>query len=142
MAAEPDTQTPSDQLFAQATALGNEARKTLVRIFLSELPAWQDARPEKAEPLNGIGMSIIQTPSHIGYVYNQATNGEPFVEYRSTPSRPGRRHVYGATAAGDVEYAGDMDSIKAAKAEGGRIRKAETQRLRHRSAPSWDGRRK
>ena len=138
-----DTQTPNGQLLAQATALGNEARKTLVRIFLSELPAWQDARPEKTEPLNGLQMSMIHAPSHIGYVYNQATNGEPFVEYRSTPaSRPGRRHVYGATAGGDVEYAGHMDSIKALRAEGGRIRKAEVQRLRHRSAPSWDGRRK
>lgn len=136
-------QARRDQLLAEAAALHGEARKTLARIFLSELPAWQDARPETPVAAYGADMRMIRTATHIGYVYSLAVNGEPFVEYRSTPaSRPGRRHVYGATAAGDVEYAGNMDSIKAAKAEAGRIRKAELQRLRHRSAPSRDGRRR
>lgn len=119
-----------------------EARKVLVRVHISQLPAWHGARPETASPLRDGDMSIVHTETHIGYVYNLATNGQAFTEYRSTPaSRPGRRHVYGCTASGDIEFAGHMDSLKELKRENGKLRKAELQRLRHRTAPSWDGRR-
>jgi hypothetical protein len=120
-----------------------EARKQLVRIYLGHLPAWHDAHPETPVAPYGPDMQMFHTKTHIGFAYTAALNEDPFVEYRSTPSsHRGRLHVYGCTATGEVEYAGEMNSIKGAKAEDRRLRKAELQRLRHRTAPSWDGRRR
>lgn len=142
MATETSLDTPRIRTSEELQAEILEARKRLARVYISELPAWVSAQPETPKAPYGADMWMMETETHIGYVYRLSVSGETFIEYRSVPARrPGRRHVYGCTAAGDIEFAGSIDSKRGLNAEYRRAQRAERSRLRHRLAPSNDGRR-
>lgn len=134
----------NEEIRAQTEVAASEAQKELVRAFVAQTAAWDQGTVEaNITPLLVDALLKIENGTHIGYVYRLALTGEAFEEFRSTKaSRPGRLHVYGRTPSGEIQYAGSMDRKSQLYYAIKRQEKADQQSLRHRTAPSWDRRRK
>ncbi len=147
------TETADEQRarqFREADEEGLRARQRLTMAYLPALGAWEDGdqleRPKPAHPDEGPwGIAVVDTGTHHGGVFMRSTTAEAFVEWRHVkhPDRMHARAVFGRTAAGQIEYAGTLESnaLAAARAEAAENNRRRRQRRGHSGAPSWDRRR-
>lgn len=86
---------------------------------------WEQAEPESSLPY-GAETAMVSSVWGIGYVGRLASNGQPFVEFRSLPTEhPWQRRVYGLPEGGQAEYAGVMNSDRWWQRDAARMRRSQ-----------------
>ncbi len=86
---------------------------------------WEQAE-EEGSIAYGPDVVMVSSTWGIGYVGRLASDGRPFVAFRSVPSpQAWQRRVYGLSEIGQVEYAGVMNSHRWWRRDAARVRRMQ-----------------